>query len=175
MVKQKLRSPSPDGTEIPFRAMECPFCNPSVARIFLSGDQVFGLWDAYPVSPGHALRIPRRHIPTWFEATSEEHVALLNAIDQAKATIEKNHQPDGYNVGINCGAAAGQTVFHLHVHHWRCWAARRGLSRLGRSRQRGRLGVRAWRRITGVRVDRRRYRWTTYRAMAKHSVARVTE
>jgi ATP adenylyltransferase len=77
---------------------------------------VFGLWDAYPVSPGHALLIPRRHIPTWFEATSEEHVALISAIDQAKAAIEKNHQPDGYNIGINCGAAAGQTVFHLHVH-----------------------------------------------------------
>ena len=96
--------------------MECPFCNPSEARIFLSGDQVFGLWDAYPVSPGHALLIPRRHIPTWFEATSEEHVALISAIDQAKAAIEKNHQPDGYNIGINCGAAAGQTVFRLHVH-----------------------------------------------------------
>jgi ATP adenylyltransferase len=116
MVKQKGRSPSPDGTEIPFRAMECPFCNPSEARIFLSGDQVFGFWDAYPVSPGHALLIPRRHIPTWFEATSEEHAALISAIDQAKAAIEKNHQPDGYNIGINCGAAAGQTVFHLHVH-----------------------------------------------------------
>jgi len=116
MVKQRGRSPSPDETEIPFRAMECPFCNPSVARIFLSGDQVFGLWDAYPVSPGHALLIPRRHIPTWFEATSQEHVALISAIDQAKAAIEKDHQPDGYNIGINCGAAAGQTVFHLHIH-----------------------------------------------------------
>lgn len=82
----------------------------------MSGNQVFGLWDAYPVSPGHALLIPRRHIPTWFEATSEEHIAFVSAIDQAKAAIEKDHQPDGYNIGINCGAAAGQTVFHLHVH-----------------------------------------------------------
>jgi len=96
--------------------MECPFCNPPEARVFFCGDQVFGLWDAYPVSPGHALLIPRRHIPTWFEATLEEHVALVSAIDQAKAIIEKSHRPDGYNVGINCGAAAGQTVFHLHVH-----------------------------------------------------------
>ena len=80
MVKQKGKSPPPGGTEIPFRAMECPFCNPSEARIFLSGVQVFGLWDAYPVSPGHALLIPRRHIPTWFEATSEEHVALISNV-----------------------------------------------------------------------------------------------
>jgi hypothetical protein len=80
MGKQRRRSRSPDETEIPFRAMECPFCNPSEARIFLSGDQVFCLWDAYPVSPGHALLIPRRHIPAWFEATSQEHVALISNV-----------------------------------------------------------------------------------------------
>jgi diadenosine tetraphosphate (Ap4A) HIT family hydrolase len=96
--------------------MECPFCSPSDDRVFLRGDQVLGLWDTYPVSPGHALLISRRHIPTWFEATAAEHVALVGAIDEAKAVIEKHHRPDGYNIGINCGAAAGQTVFHLHVH-----------------------------------------------------------
>jgi len=96
--------------------MECPFCNASEDRVFLHGDQVLGLWDAYPVLPGHALLIPRRHIPTWFEATAVEHVALVSAIDEAKAVIEKHHRPDGYNIGINCGAAAVQTIFHLHVH-----------------------------------------------------------
>jgi diadenosine tetraphosphate (Ap4A) HIT family hydrolase len=97
-------------------AMECPFCNPSEDRTFLRRDQVIGLWDAFPVSPGHALLIPVRHIPTWFEATAAEHVGLVAAIDEAKEIIEKHHRPDGYNIGINCGAAAGQTVFHLHVH-----------------------------------------------------------
>ena len=96
--------------------MECPFCNPSEDRTFLRRDQVIGLWDAFPVSPGHALLIPVRHIPTWFEATAAEHVGLVAAIDEAKEIIEKHHRPDGYNIGINCGAAAGQTVFHLHVH-----------------------------------------------------------
>jgi diadenosine tetraphosphate (Ap4A) HIT family hydrolase len=96
--------------------MECPFCSPSEDRVFLRGDQVLGLWDAFPVSSGHALLIPRRHIPTWFEATTAEQVALVGAINEAKAIIEEHQRPDGYNIGINCGAAAGQTVFHLHVH-----------------------------------------------------------
>jgi len=96
--------------------MECPFCSPSKDRVFLRGEQVLGLWDAHPVSPGHALLVPRRHIPTWFESTTTEQVALVAAIHEAKGVIEQHYRPDGYNIGINCGAAAGQTVFHLHVH-----------------------------------------------------------
>jgi diadenosine tetraphosphate (Ap4A) HIT family hydrolase len=96
--------------------MPCPFCNPPEERVFLTGDGIFGLWDAFPVSPGHALLVPRRHIPSWFDATTAEQVALAKAIADAKAVIEQAHRPDGYNIGINCGAAAGQTVFHLHVH-----------------------------------------------------------
>jgi diadenosine tetraphosphate (Ap4A) HIT family hydrolase len=84
--------------------------------VFLRTDQVLGLWDAFPASPGHALLIPRRHVPTWFEATHAEQGALIAALNDAKALIEQRHHPDGYNIGINCGAAAGQTVFHLHVH-----------------------------------------------------------
>jgi ATP adenylyltransferase len=68
------------------------------------------------VSPGHALLIPQRHIPTWFDAKPEERTALLKATDSAKEIIEKHHRPDGYNIGINCGPAAGQTIFHLHIH-----------------------------------------------------------
>ncbi len=94
----------------------CPFCEPPEERIFLRDEQVLGLWDAYPVSPGHALIVPRRHVPTWFESTAAEQVALVGAINHAKAIIERAHRPDGYNIGINCGAAAGQTVFHLHIH-----------------------------------------------------------
>jgi diadenosine tetraphosphate (Ap4A) HIT family hydrolase len=96
--------------------MECPFCSPPDERVFLRHDQVVGLWDAFPVSPGHALLIPRRHIPTWFDATDADQIALIAAINETKARIEQLHHPDGYNIGINCGAAAGQTVFHLHVH-----------------------------------------------------------
>jgi len=74
------------------------------------------LWDAFPVAPGHALLITRRHIPTWFEATAAEQAAMLEAIPIARTAIGKVHRADGFNIGINIGEAAGQTVMHVHVH-----------------------------------------------------------
>lgn len=94
----------------------CPFCPAPVDRLFFENELVAGFWDAFPVSSGHALLVPRRHVATWFEAAPDEWHALSDALAVAKCEIEKTHNPDGYNVGINCGAAAGQTVFHLHVH-----------------------------------------------------------
>jgi superfamily II DNA or RNA helicase/diadenosine tetraphosphate (Ap4A) HIT family hydrolase len=94
----------------------CPFCGPPIDNIFYTAERVLGLWDAFPVSPGHALLIPRRHVAGWFDATAEERGELLQAIEVAKARIDKRLKPDGYNIGINVGRAAGQTVFHLHVH-----------------------------------------------------------
>ena len=95
---------------------DSPFSNPDSRRVFYESELAIGLWDAFPVSPGHALIVPRRVVPTWFEASREEQIALLDGIDAAKRAVEVEHQPDGYNIGINAGAAAGQTVFHLHVH-----------------------------------------------------------
>jgi superfamily II DNA or RNA helicase/HKD family nuclease/diadenosine tetraphosphate (Ap4A) HIT family hydrolase len=94
----------------------CPFCRPDASRVFFTGDHVIGLWDAFPVSAGHALLIPRRHVEDWFGASRDEQDELMRAVDIARATIEAKHRPDGYNIGINVGRAAGQTIFHLHVH-----------------------------------------------------------
>lgn len=94
----------------------CPFCNIPQEERFYDGQLVFGIWDSHPASPGHALLVPRRHVPTWFDASPEEQAELLAAIDAARAAIEASYAPDGYNIGVNVGAAAGQTVFHLHVH-----------------------------------------------------------
>jgi len=94
----------------------CPFCDPSEARVFLQDPLAIALWDGYPVSPGHALIIPRRHMPSLFDATEPEQSALLAMVNSAKAIIDQRHRPDGYNIGVNVGAAAGQTVFHLHIH-----------------------------------------------------------
>jgi len=94
----------------------CPFCHIPREERFYDGSLVFGIWDSHPASPGHALLVPKRHVPTWFDASPEEQAELLAAIDAARAAIEKDHDPDGYNIGVNIGAAAGQTVFHLHVH-----------------------------------------------------------
>lgn len=97
-------------------SQNCPFCSPEADRIFYASRLVLGVWDRFPVSPGHALLIPKRHVATWFEASAEEQEALLTAVEAARAEIERDQQPDGYNMGINMGPAAGQTVPHLHVH-----------------------------------------------------------
>ncbi len=94
----------------------CPFCEPDLERVFHEFDLVLGLWDGFPVSPGHALLVPRRHVPDWFSATTAEQQALLEAVEVARQAIEVTHRPAGFNVGFNAGAAAGQTVFHLHLH-----------------------------------------------------------
>ena len=95
---------------------DCPFCELNPALIFHESELVVGLWDRYPVSPGHALLVPRRHITDWFDASMDEQQALIAGLEAAKREIEKEHAPDGYNIGINSGDAAGQTIFHLHVH-----------------------------------------------------------
>lgn len=94
----------------------CPFCPPRADRVFHSGNLVVGLWDGFPVSHGHALLTPRRHVATWFEATQAERTELMEAISIAREKIGERYRPDGFNIGFNVGAAAGQTVFHLHVH-----------------------------------------------------------
>ena len=95
----------------------CPFCEVDATKIF-HGDHatVQCLWDGYPVSPGHALVITRRHVPSWFDATREEHLGLLDGIEIARQQILKAHSPMGFNIGVNVGATAGQTIPHLHVH-----------------------------------------------------------
>jgi superfamily II DNA or RNA helicase/diadenosine tetraphosphate (Ap4A) HIT family hydrolase len=98
--------------------VSCPFCSVDPERVVLDGPMVFAIADQYPVSPGHTLVIPRRHVATYFEATADERAALWDAVEAVKARLdaELRPQPDGYNVGFNVGEAAGQTVMHLHVH-----------------------------------------------------------
>jgi diadenosine tetraphosphate (Ap4A) HIT family hydrolase len=94
----------------------CPFCAVSPERIFHTGALTVGLWDAFPVSTGHALVLPRRHVASWWEATEEEQRELIAGLAIAREEILKRHQPDAFNIGWNIGPVAGQTVFHLHVH-----------------------------------------------------------
>ena len=87
---------------LPIEAV-CPFCFPDANLIFHAGDLVLGLWDGYPVSPGHALLIPRRHVSSWFEVTPDERSELVAATDIARQAILSRHQPDGFNIGVNVG------------------------------------------------------------------------
>jgi diadenosine tetraphosphate (Ap4A) HIT family hydrolase len=95
---------------------DCPFCSPASSRIAFEDRLTRTLWDAFPVSEGHLLIVPRRHVATWFDASKEEQASITAAIDRARDLLAGRHHPDGFNIGINVGEAAGQTVFHLHVH-----------------------------------------------------------
>jgi diadenosine tetraphosphate (Ap4A) HIT family hydrolase len=94
----------------------CPFCHIDDNHKCFQNNLVFTIKDGFPISPGHTLIIPKRHIPSVFEATDEEHKALLRALQAAKVELSQQYAPDGYNIGINDGLAAGQTVMHLHIH-----------------------------------------------------------
>lgn len=96
--------------------MSSPFLSVPESEWVASNPLAFAIRDRYPVSPGHTLVIPRRPVATWFEATPEEQRALFELVDVVKRELDRTLQPQGYNVGFNVGEAAGQTVFHLHVH-----------------------------------------------------------
>ncbi len=96
-------------------AHACPFCNAEDRHIVRHG-RAAALWDAFPVNPGHALVVPLAHRRDLFECTPEELADMWTVIGMVKALVEKERAPAGYNIGANVGAAAGQTVFHCHVH-----------------------------------------------------------
>ncbi len=95
---------------------DCPFCTLPTDRIISESDYTLTIRDGFPVSEGHTLIIPKRHIQSFFELQAIEKAAVLQALDEAKEALDKEFSPDGYNIGINDGEAAGQTVMHLHVH-----------------------------------------------------------
>lgn len=97
-------------------AKPCPFCQRDPARVLGEDDLSVIYQDGFPVSPGHTVIIPKRHVATLFEASEAEQLALLKALNRAKALLDEVHHPDGYNIGINHGPAGGQTVPHLHIH-----------------------------------------------------------
>ena len=94
----------------------CPFCTLPPERIIDSNGFGVIVRDGFPVSPGHSLVIPKRHVGSWFEISREEQIGLLELLDRAKTMLQIEFSPDGYNIGINDGPAAGQTVPHLHIH-----------------------------------------------------------
>lgn len=85
-------------------------------RILYRDAFFFLIWDQYPVSPGHLLIVSNGLRADYFDLTLEEQQHLPLAIAQAKQLVEQTYQPGGYNIGMNCGAVAGQTVLHFHCH-----------------------------------------------------------
>jgi diadenosine tetraphosphate (Ap4A) HIT family hydrolase len=93
----------------------CLFCK-DPRGVSLQHELAYSARDTYPTSPGHTLVIPRRHVASFFELTAEEVAACMGLIKQEKTLIDAEFKPDGYNVGVNVGQAAGQSVFHVHIH-----------------------------------------------------------
>ena len=94
----------------------CPFCSLPTERFVLQSGYAVVIRDAFPVSRGHTLIIPKRHVASFFEVTEAERADLMSLLAAARDDLDREFRPAGYNVGINDGAAAGQTVPHVHVH-----------------------------------------------------------
>lgn len=95
----------------------CPFC--CLARrveVICETATCVAFYDGYPVSPGHALIIPKRHVASYFDLTNHEREAMNIMLQFVKQKIDERFHPDGYNIGINVNEAAGQSVFHVHMH-----------------------------------------------------------
>lgn len=110
------RSTPPRHGSAPVHAGDCPFCSLPEHRIRDRNDWAVVVRDAFPVTPGHTLVIPTRHVASFFDTTAVEREALLSLLDKARKQLQAELRPDGYNIGINDGRAAGQTVGHLHIH-----------------------------------------------------------
>jgi len=94
----------------------CPFCDVNPDRVIAETALTLTMRDAFPVSPGHTLIVPKRHFQSLFDASDDEAAEIWQALRLATADLSRSLHPDGYNVGVNVGAAAGQTVMHLHLH-----------------------------------------------------------
>lgn len=97
---------------------DCPFCHcQAEGRIVLEGGTVFGVEDQYPVTPGHHLIIPKRHVATYFDMTDVERQDADRLLFRLRADLSaEDSSINGFNIGMNCGASAGQTIFHAHIH-----------------------------------------------------------
>jgi diadenosine tetraphosphate (Ap4A) HIT family hydrolase len=93
-----------------------PFVDPAPEDVVLRNALCYARWDRYPVTEGHLLVVPFRRFASYFEASAAEREALWALVEEARRFLDARYRPDGYNIGINVGAAAGQTVMHLHVH-----------------------------------------------------------
>ena len=94
--------------------MDCELCSAEMA--LFGDDNAFVRYDNNSLSKGHILVVPRRHVADFFEMTWAEKTSIIALLDRAKANISREHSPDGYNIGVNIGKAAGQSRMHVHVH-----------------------------------------------------------
>jgi diadenosine tetraphosphate (Ap4A) HIT family hydrolase len=117
--RRRERIPAPDRRHDQQRSLTgvttaCPFCE----RVAAEGASttVVSFADAFPVSHGHTLVVPRRHVADFFRLSDREQQEAWRLVDAVRARLEREHRPDGFNIGLNVGNAGGQTVEHTHIH-----------------------------------------------------------
>lgn len=93
---------------------DCELC--TLEAVLFADDNAYVRTDNRALSPGHLLVVPKRHVSSFFDMTLDERFSILNLMDRAKAHVDAEHAPDGYNIGVNVGRAAGQSRMHVHVH-----------------------------------------------------------
>jgi diadenosine tetraphosphate (Ap4A) HIT family hydrolase len=95
-------------------AHDCELCRPDL--VLIDENLAYVRFDNHSLSRGHVLVVPHRHVASFFDMTTAEKSAVVALLDRAKAHIEKEFSPDGYNIGVNVGRAGGQSRMHVHVH-----------------------------------------------------------
>ena len=109
MIDSKGATPLPEE--------ECRFCRkPDGRRVMIEGKYGFAAYDRHPASEGHFLVIPHRHFASYFDINDQEREDLWSIVAEAKKMVDEAFNPDGYNIGINVGEWAGQSIHHLHIH-----------------------------------------------------------
>ena len=92
----------------------CELC--ARAEIVIENELAYVRYDSNSLSRGHVLVVPKRHVASFFDMTTEEQTAVLGLLNQAQHIMQHEHRPDGYNIGVNIGKAGGQSRMHVHVH-----------------------------------------------------------
>jgi diadenosine tetraphosphate (Ap4A) HIT family hydrolase len=93
---------------------QCELCNPT--QVVAEDDNAYTRYDSSSLTHGHVIVVPRRHVASYFDMTTEEKVSIVALLDTSKEIIDRQFSPDGYNIGVNIGKAAGQSRMHVHVH-----------------------------------------------------------
>ena len=95
-------------------ANACELC--SRQEVLLENALAYVRHDNNSLSRGHVLVIPKRHVASFFDMTGEEQSAVLALLSEIQRSIQRQHSPDGYNIGVNVGKAGGQSRMHVHLH-----------------------------------------------------------
>lgn len=94
----------------------CPFCTLDPAKVWFTNAHAVALRDGFPISKGHTLVIPRQHVLSLFDLSDAERQAIWSVVAAVRLQLMEELKPDGFNVGLNDGLSAGQTVPHAHIH-----------------------------------------------------------